>query len=269
MAKTSVKHKKPTKKTPAEIEQQKKQQDAATFRVMTVVVAAIISVFIIRILENMFNNADTSWGTYYFFCGIGILGAALIAAGIVLLIANIFRLGTIKKLPFKLIVSGIILAISGWLVFRMGSYAFDYLVFIYPAYAAFFLIYFIFQREFFFISILCGADIFLLFGYSRILGNGWSAKIIISAIATIVISALLVLLFKRVSKTEGMIHTKGEGILVFRKEAVYYPVYITCGAIILTTIISVLVGALTAYIFMFIMIALLIGWAVYYATKLL
>jgi hypothetical protein len=67
----------------------------------------------------------------------------------------------------------------------------------------------------------------------------------------------------------GVISTKGGKMRIFKDNAVYFPVYITCGAVILTTIISLLAGALAAYILMFVMIAFFIAAAVYYATKLL
>jgi Na+/H+ antiporter NhaD/arsenite permease-like protein len=125
MATSSVKVKqKHTKKTPDEIEEIRKQKDAVTFKVLLVIVAAIISVFVLQILKNLFNHAATSWGTFYFFCGIGVLGGALTVVGIVIIISNILRSGVIKGLPLKLIVSGVILAISGWLVYKQGCLRF-------------------------------------------------------------------------------------------------------------------------------------------------
>jgi hypothetical protein len=74
-------------------------------------------------------------------------------------------------------------------------------MFIYPAYAAFFIIYYIFQHEFFLISLICAGDILLLYECSRKLSVGISARVLVAAAAAVVVSGLIYLICRHISNT--------------------------------------------------------------------
>ncbi|MBQ9979998.1 MAG: hypothetical protein IJP23_02955 [Oscillospiraceae bacterium] len=259
MAKTNVEKR-------AAKEARRKQQDALTYRILIVVVAAFISILVIKMLENMFNTAATSWGAYYFFCAVGILGIVLLVLGIVLFIVNVVKKGRIGSAPLSCIVAGIILAFTGSTIYNMGAHGFGRLLVLYPIVAVLFLVYYIFQKEFFLISLLTAACAYLQFSLSRTLG-GFSATLAVCILA--VICVVIALLCQVIRKKDGMLSTRLEGIRVFGSKAIYTPVYITCAVVIVVSFVGLLAGSLVAYILMFVMLAYFIATAVYYATKML
>jgi len=246
--------------------ERRKQQDALTFRITLVVIAAFVFVFAVKVLENMFNAASTSWATFHFFCVVGIIGAALIVLGIFLLIVNIVRRGKIGSAPLQCIVAGIILGYTGYTIYTMGVHGFRLITFLYPVCAVLFLVYYIFQKEFFLISLMTAASAFLLYGISHTL-SGTTATILICLLAAVCV--VIALLCQPIRRKDGMLTTRKEGIRVFGPKAIYTPVYISCAVVIVVSLVGMLVGSLVAYILMFVMIAYFIAMAVYYAIKML
>jgi hypothetical protein len=135
-----------------------------------------------------------------------------------------------------------------------------------PVVAVLALVYYLYQKEFFVVAVSGAAALFAL-GWMR--QEGWSVKVYLLGLVALIVICLCIVLVLHLKKEDGVLTLAGKRIRVFSKQANYVPILVVCGAMALTLLAALLLGATAAYYLMFVVVALLFIMAVYYTVKLM
>lgn len=137
-----------------------------------------------------------------------------------------------------------------------------------PIVAVLAMIYYLYQREFFYISILSVISIFGLWLFRYMNCNSFSYCIIFPTIALIV-TVIAAVFFIFLQKSEGILHIQGQEIKLLRAKASYLGIYLTCAVSALALLCAIVLGVTIAYYFMFAMVAWVFIIAVYFTVKMM
>lgn len=135
-----------------------------------------------------------------------------------------------------------------------------------PVVAVLALIYYLYQKEFFVVSVSGAAALCSLWCMRQ---DPWSVKVYLLAVAALIVIALCIALTLYLKKDDGVLTLMGKRIRVFGKGANYPIILGACGAAAVLLLVSMLLGAAAAYYVMFAAVALLFVAAVYYTVKLM
>ena len=134
-----------------------------------------------------------------------------------------------------------------------------------PAVAVLALIYYLYQREFFFSAVLSALGLLGIKLLPRIKGASVIGYGYAVALAVILVAALVV--FRMLQKNEGKLSVKGKLTQVLPKSANYALLYVTCGVVAAVAIAAVVLGGLT--VLYGVLVAWLLILAVYYTVRLM
>ena len=161
-------------------------------------------------------------------------------------------------------------AVSGvsFLSRQFGSASVQAVQVMVPVMAVLALVYHLYQKEFFTITLLSGLSIFGLWLYRRAGDN--HATICFAYLAvTVVILAAAAVLTRLIQREDGLL-TLGSGqYRVFPRNAVYAMIYITCALSVLTIAATLALGATAAYCAIFVLVAWIFVMAAYYTVRLM
>lgn len=135
-----------------------------------------------------------------------------------------------------------------------------------PVVAVLALVYYLYQKEFFVVSVSSAAALCALWCMRQ---DPWSVKVYLLAVAALIVIALCVVLTLYLKKGDGVLTVSGKRIRVFGKSANYKIILGACGAAAVLVLASMLLGAAAAYYVMFAAVALVFVAAVYYTVKLM
>jgi len=137
------------------------------------------------------------------------------------------------------------------------------LYFLLPIACVLYLIYNIYQFDFFICSVVSTASMYLSWSLSKLETRSLSALII--SIATTVILLALILVIALIRKNGGKIGK----LTVFSDAPVYPLLFVSCIAGIIPSIFAILIGSFVAYYMLIALIVYYIVIAIYYTIKLM
>ena len=160
------------------------------------------------------------------------------------------------------------LSVSGFLSRNYGQVSIQVLQVIVPVIAVLALVYYLYQKEFFVITVLCGLCIFGLWLYRRAgdthaaLCYGYMSFFAVLLVAAAVIARIL-------QREEGMLTLGTRQYRIFQRKAAYGMLYITCALAALAAVVTLAVGAAAAYCAILVLVAWIFVMAVYYTVRLM
>lgn len=242
-------------------------EDTLIYRIIAAVgIAIAVEVILVWIYQaysigNTFLQVRASimWG--------GIAGAAVMVAGLTIAAIARNKKG-LRPLGVTLAVTGAAIGICCYLMYFYYLNAIRILWIAFPAAAVFYLIYCIYQREFFLLSLLSGLYIFGLYAFSRLYNHVTVSPLaIVANIGLLVLLALVFALFQTGKNKRGK---GGRAVTLFLKQdANYFLVYMTCGVLLLCQAVALILGAMASYVCFFIALAYWFVLAIYYTIKLI
>lgn len=207
-----------------------------------------------------------------FAAGLDKLFGALIYIGLAACVVFLLwaRFGKSKhKLPLYLAGAAFgILAVSCWLFKYQGAVSVQVLQVIVPVVAVLALVFYLYQKEFFTITVLSGLCIFGLWIYRRgvVSHPAFSFGCLIGFC---VIAAAVLLLAVSLQRGDGVWKLNGQERRILPRNASYSMVYATCVLAVLAVAAALALGATAAYYAIFGMIAWIFAMAVYYTVRLM
>lgn len=175
------------------------------------------------------------------------------------------KAGKLVRLTGGLALAGLLLAVCAVVVRIFDNSGVRFLYTAVPAVAVLALIYYLYQREFFFSAALSalgllGVKLVPRTGMSLVLSYGYAV-----ALAVIVVAALV--LFRMLQKNEGKLTVKGALVQVLPKNANYALMYVTCVLVAAVVAAAAVLGGLA--VLYGVLVAWLLILAVYYTVRLM
>ncbi len=258
------------KKKTAKSQADTRANDIITYKILGAFLAACICVFILMTISSQYQIGNQFLAVHEGLMTAGIVSALVALLGFLFLIIDRFASHkVIRTLGLILLPVGLLVWISCLLMYYFYIHAIAILCFLYPAAAVLYLIYLIYQSEFFALSIDCTICAFAFYILSKLLSSSLSYIGILIIVGIVAINAALLFLTVYAKKNGGK--------LTFGKKEVKFLAFKASDKILLSTaalmlvglILSVIFGAMTAYVFLFITLVYLFIMAVYYTIKLM
>ena len=196
---------------------------------------------------------------------LGVLGGAVCAV----LAWKQIRAG--QAYPFRTVLGGtwlLALGVSSALVVRLGQSAMRLLYVLVPVGAVLALVYYLYQKEFFFSA--CGAGVGLL-GLWLVRKNVGTHDLLVSVYMVLGVLSLLGLavLMLRLKKTGGVLTIQGKQVELLGKQSNFLLVIASSLGSLLVMLAGLVLGATVAFYLMFALLAWLFLLLVYYTVKLM
>lgn len=201
-----------------------------------------------------------------------LFGILVYAALVLCVLCIVWAVAGRKKehrfLPLALAVIFAVLSGSAYLFRMYGDVSVRVMQVVVPVVAVLALVYYLYQKEYFAITILGGLCIFGLWMYRRaavthpVLSYAYMAVFIILAAATLILALML-------QRGNGTLRWGGEQRLVLPRNAAYPMVYITCALTVLAGAAALLWGATVAYYAIFVIVAWIFVMAVYFTVRMM
>ncbi len=157
------------------------------------------------------------------------------------------------------------LAVCAGLAWRFSGTGTQFLCAVILATAVLALVYYLYQHEFFVISLSAAVGIVGLWLVRRAAGTSYTS-ILYGYLVLAAAFLLVVALGARKLQENG---GEWKGRRLFHKKAAYPLVYLTCGIVAALLVAAVLLGASVAYYLIFVAVAWLVVMAVYFTVKLM
>lgn len=252
-----------------------RREDFATNRILVVFTYAFLLILGLMLAYRGYMSVDTMFVTQkilYVFAGIGAVGAIAGAAW------GIFG----KKREYAVIngwsvaLGSAILAVCAVFGAVATSDGVRMMYVFVPIMSVLILIYFLYPRDFFAISVVCACTAILMWFVSRSIGDGfiWARGFrfnlaIVASIAAFVLLAAYAFVVRLVEKNEGMLKLRGKTVEIVPPATKYLLSYITAAVSALCIVVGLVCGAAVAYYLVFAAVAYLFILAVYYTVKML
>lgn len=198
----------------------------------------------------------------------GVLVYVALALCAVCVAWSVVRKNKSRELPLGLAFLFAILSASA-LLFRMyGGVSVQVMQVVIPAIAVLALVYHLYQKEYFAITVLGGLCIFGLWLYRRSSAEhpafcfGYMVFFTVLAAATLIFALVL-------QRGNGMLKRGGKQIMILQKNAAYPMVYITCTLTALAAAAALVWGGTAAYYAIFVMVAWIFVMAVYFTVRMM
>lgn len=175
------------------------------------------------------------------------------------------KAGKLVRLTGGLTLAALILAVCAVVVRIFDNSGVKFLYTAVPAVAVLALIYYLYQREFFFSAVLSalgllGIKLVPRTGMSLVLSYGYAV-----VLAVVVVAALV--LFRMLQKNEGKLTVKGGPVQVLPKSANYALMYVTCVLVAAVVAAAAVLGGLA--VLYGVLVAWLLILAVYHTVRLM
>lgn len=194
------------------------------------------------------------------------IGLAGFAAGIIWAVFG--RKNRSRMLPLSAAAFSIALSAASYLSRMYGPSSIQVLQIAVPVIAVLALVYYLYQKEFFVSTVLCGLCIFGLWLYRRAadshaaLTYGYLAGFAV----LLFIAAVLALVLRH---KEGMLTICGRQYRILQRNASYAMIYVNCALTALAVVAALALGAAVAYCTIFVLIVWIFVMAVYYTVRLM
>ena len=235
--------------------QRAKQEDEILNKVLWWIVGSVILEMLLLLLNKVYVNytVDQIELAYSLRGVFQVLAIVLPICFVVMLALWLAarKAGHLVRLAGGLTLVFLVLAVCAVVIRIFDNSGVKFLYLAVPAVAVLALIYYLYQREFFFSALLSALGL---------LGYGYAV-----ALAVIVVAALVV--FRMLQKNEGKLSVKGKLTRILPKNANYALLYVTCGVVAVAAIAAVVLGGLT--VLYGVLVAWLLILAVYHTVRLM
>ena len=266
--------KKNSKKTP----QSRAQEDFVTNKILTIFVFTFAVMMLLILAYRGYSHMNTFLTSYYgsyIAAGLGALGAVVCAV-----LAVLDRKKGIKReykvfTPLNICFGCVILCLAGLVSARFDIAGIKVLYAVVPSVALLSLLPMIYPRDFFFIALVTGCGVLLMYIYSKEISELmlWQRDFSLRSLGATLVALLLLaawtVLLLRLRKDHGLLKVKETEFDFYPKNTHYVFSFITAGVVALCTLAAYFFGAVAAYYLMFLLLAYLFAMAVIYTVKML
>lgn len=253
------------------LELRRKQEDAQLNKLLIWFAAAFVFEAVVLFIKRFFINYNqTSITELKLALGLSkVLMVLQYVAPILAIAAAVWyllrrRKGVSGKLPMVLFGVGAALSVTAIAVYNSRSTGMTFVSVLPPVIAVLALIYFLYQREFFFSAILSGLGIFSLWFYRKAFAG---RPVMVSVVFVIVLAILAAAAFMawKLSKNNG----SWRGNCILPETTNYKSVYLNIGLTALTMLVALVAGATVAYYAIFVLVIWLFCLVVYYTVRMM
>ena len=240
--------------------QKRKNQDTVIYRAIIDILLAVAALVLLRFINNNYSkpiNQD-SWREAFRWIAFG--GAAITAAGVVLLF--------LKKAPRVaswLLCVGAVIAAVALLLFRFWYTPIPWLTYLTIAGGSLYLVWLLYPHDFFLIALLTtlvGTSFYLHGKFGP--GNTVIALYVISSVLLV----LSFLMTRKAAQHSGVFRFKALRFRLFASKGTPLPVYLCCAIGAACVVASLLLGSTFAYYCVYVAAGALFIAACYYTIKL-
>lgn len=250
------------------------KEDAILNRVLIWFGAAVVAELVLLLLNRYYVNVTTAPGEIEFAGALlkawpAIIGVTAVGTVICLLWA-IFQAKGGKKATLPGVLFGVFLTalVISVITYRFYGAGVQFLCGIVPVAAVLALVYYLYQHEFFLVTILSALGLLGLWLFRRAGGaHDTLVYAYLAALAVILVAAALGC--RALAAQGGAMKLWGEKRQIFPHSASYGMIYLTCAVVAVAVAAGFLLGAAAAYYLIFALVGWLFIMAVYYTVKLM
>lgn len=248
------------------------KSDRFTNRILTVFAVTFLAFVGLVVIYRSYNRASTMLATrtaLFIAAGVGVAG---ILAGVLIHLLSLRGKKFAGRARMGLDLAFFMAALAFCCLFMAFYYsaAVRVLYVAVPAAAVLYMIFLVYQREFFIISLVSACGGFACWALSRLYaGSATAGTARRFAVVCLALTVLIALFFILVRKNGGILKFGGAGAAILHANASYRFIFVTCAAVALALAGALIFGSLAAYYAMFILFGYLFVMAVYYTVKLM
>lgn len=176
--------------------------------------------------------------------------------------------GVFPFLWLVLTATALAVGISSGLIVLFYRAAVELLYILVPAMAVLALVYYLYQREFFFSACASGVGLLGLWLVRKNSGAHNLVVILYTALGVVSLLAILLLVLN-LKKNQGILTIKGNQLPILSKQCNYLPVFLSCAISLLALTAGLLLGSAAAFYLLFVLLAWLFVLLVYYTVKMM
>lgn len=253
----------------------KKQEDIALTRALIWFAAAMALEFLLLLVNKYYVNFTADSTSIQLALALGtVLKVTAVLGALGAVLSGVFGWKRIKQgqaFPFLTVVlTSVLLAIgiSSALIVVFYRSAVQLLYILVPAGAVLALVYYLYQKEFFFSACGVGVGLLGLWLVRKNIGTHDMLVNLYMAAGTVVLLAILLLALK-LKKEQGMLTIKNKQYVILPKQSNFLLIVLSCVVSLLTMLAGLLLGGTVAFYLLFILIAWLFVLLVYYTVKMM
>lgn len=253
----------------------KKQEDIALTRALIWFAAAMALEFLLLLVNKYYVNFTADSTSIQLALALGtVLKVTAVLGALGAVLSGVFGWKRIKQgqaFPFLTVVlTSVLLAIgiSSALIVVFYRSAVQLLYILVPAGAVLALVYYLYQKEFFFSACGVGVGLLGLWLVRKNIGTHDMLVNLYMAAGTVVLLAILLLALK-LKKEHGMLTIKNKQYVILPKQSNFLLIVLSCVVSLLTMLAGLLLGGTVAFYLLFILIAWLFVLLVYYTVKMM
>ena len=250
--------------------QRARQEDEILAKVLWWIVGSVVLEALVLLLNRYYVNYTMDQFAIVDALHTTVIPALAVALPICFVVMLLLWLAARKKGKLVRLTAGLTVAFLALAVCAVVTYFFAgsgirFLYIAVPAVAVLALIYYLYQREFFFAAVLSALGLLAVRTVPRHVGHPVLAYGCAVAVAVVVLAA--VVLFFRLQKGQGRLTVKGAPVQVLPKNANYALLYATCAVVAAVLAAALVLGSLT--LLYGVLVAWLLILAVYYTVRLM
>lgn len=250
------------------------KEDAILNRVLIWFGAAVVVELILLLLNRYYVNITTTPGEIEFAGALlkawpVIIGVTAVGAVLCLIWAILWAKGgkrtTLPGVLFGVFLTGLVISV---ITYRFYDTGVQFLCGAVPAAAVLALVYYLYQHEFFTVTVLSALGLIGLWLFRRA-GGGHQTLVYAYVVVLAVVLVAAALLCRSVSAHDGALTLGGKKYQLFQHNASYGMIYLTCAVVAVAVIAALVLGTAVAYYLIFALVGWLFIMAVYYTVKLM
>lgn len=178
-----------------------------------------------------------------------------------------FKKGKECQIPVMLMLISGILVFSSHVIMNFQGTGVHMLYMLIPALAALALVYYLYQKDFFYSAALCGMGVVALWLIRHGANTAYTVYAYLAAMGLVLVAGAVIL--GGVRQTDGALTLMGQKIRILPEDANYLILLVTAVVNIAVVAAAMLMGGILAYYLLYVMIAYLFGLLVYYTVKMM
>lgn len=254
-------------------DEQRLQEDIALSRGLVWVGIAIVLELLLLMVNkyyvNVYSTAESvamAYTVLNILEAVRVIGVAVAAAlGIWSLLK--FKKGEECRIPVMMMLISGILVFSSHIIMNFQGTGIQMLYMLVPALGALALVYYLYQKDFFYSGAMCGMGIVALWLIRHGANTAYTVYAYLAAMGLALVLGAVIL--GGVRQTDGELTLMGQKIRVLPEDANYLILLVTAMVNIAVVAGAMLIGDILAYYLLYVMIAYLFGLLVYYTVRMM
>ncbi|WP_297716330.1 hypothetical protein [Intestinimonas sp.] len=250
------------------------KEDIVLNRVLIWFGAAVVAELVLLLLNRYYINVTTAPGEIEFAGALlkawpVLIGVTAVGAALCLFWSYFWAKGG-KRITLPAILAGVFFVglVISVVTYRFYATGVQFLCGAVPAAAVLALVYYLYQHEFFAVTVLSALGLVGLWLFRRA-GGGHQTLVYAYVAVLAVILVGTVLLCRSLSAKDGVLTLGGKKLQLFSRSASYGMIYLTCAVVAVAVAAALLLGTAVAYYLIFALVAWIFIMAVYYTVKLM